>query len=240
MTSPPPQVGTGPLGPADLHRWYAVPEGGGDRPWVRASFVTTLDGRVSGPDGRSASLNAGSPGDHAVFDHLRSWAQVVVVGAGTARTEEYEPVPGALLVLLTRDGVLPDSVGAAGERREAGGDGDAGGNGQAGRDEELGQGGGDGVLVLGGRGRSLAPGEVLAELARRGLRRILLEGGPQVFGDWLDARAVDELCLTVRPVLAGGDGPLLVPPTTALGGLLGRATHLLTWGGDVLVRTRLR
>lgn len=225
MPAPQPRVATGPLGPGELADWYAVPQGSTPRRWVRASFVTTLDGRVAGPDGRSASLNADSPGDHAVFGHLRSWAQAVVVGAGTARTEDYPPLPGAVLAVLTRDGHLPRRLTAPATTADPGRD--------AGRD-----GAGD-VVVLGGRGRSLSPDEVLGVLAGRGLHRILLEGGPQVLGAWVAAGVVDELCVTVRPVLVGGAGPLLVPAEVSFDGLVGRATHLLTWGQDVLVRTRL-
>lgn len=218
---PLPRVTTGPLRPEELDRWYAVPPSARSRRWVRGSFVTTLDGRVTGPDGTSTSLNAGSPGDHAVFDHLRSWADAVVVGAGTARAEDYPPLPGLVLVVLTRDGDVPERLRTAADVTGSGTDG-----------------GGE-VVVLGGGGRALSPAAVLRELDGRGLRRILLEGGPGVFHPWVAAAAVDELCVTVRPVLAGGNGPLLVPSTAAFDGLVGRTTHVLVWGDDVLVRTRL-
>jgi riboflavin biosynthesis pyrimidine reductase len=44
---------------------------------------------------------------------------------------------------------------------------------------------------------------VLAELACRGLHRVLCEGGPTLFGELVAADAVDELCLTVAPLLVG-------------------------------------
>ena len=43
------------------------------------------------------------------------------------------------------------------------------------------------------------------ELALRGLHALLSEGGPRFFGSALAQAAVDELCLTVSPLLAGGD-----------------------------------
>ncbi|MGC1211230.1 MAG: dihydrofolate reductase family protein, partial [Micromonospora sp.] len=46
----------------------------------------------------------------------------------------------------------------------------------------------------------------LAELRRRGLGQLLCEGGPQLFGALTAADLVDELCLTVAPLLAGA-GP---------------------------------
>jgi 5-amino-6-(5-phosphoribosylamino)uracil reductase len=56
------------------------------------------------------------------------------------------------------------------------------------------------VVVL----ERLTPDVVLAELARRGLHRVLCEGGPNLFGRLLAADAVDELCLSVAPLLVGG------------------------------------
>ena len=63
---------------------------------------------------------------------------------------------------------------------------------------ELAAAGGD-VVVL----DRLTPDSLLGELARRGLHRVLCEGGPALFGELIAADAVDELCLTVAPLLAG-------------------------------------
>lgn len=206
------QVASGPLDPDVLADWYAAP-----RPtWVRAGFVTTLDGRVTGADGRSGSLNAGSPGDHAVFGALREWADVVVVGAGTARAEGYAPLSTSPLVVVTRAGGVPASLLEAQD-----------------------------VLVVDGGGQDVEPEQVLALLRDHGWGRVVLEGGPELFASWVRQGVVDELCVTVRPVLARGSGPLLQPLRSNEGraagpDLLGRATHLLEWEGDLLVRTRLR
>lgn len=206
---------TGPLDADHLADWYAVPPEAADGRWVRGSFITTLDGRATGPDARSGSLNEGSDGDHAVFQHLRDWSDVVVVGAGTVRAEGYGPLPGANLVVVTAGGDVPDAV------RD--------------RDPQDGE-----VVVVGGHGRHVEPQEVLDVVEARGWRRIVVEGGPRLFAPWVQAGVVDELCVTVRPVLAGGDGHLLVPQEVDLGGLVGSASHILVWDGDVLVRTRLR
>lgn len=203
----------GPLTAAEVDDWYAdgVPEGR----WVRASFITSLDGRATGPGGLSEGLNSGSEGDHAAFDGIRRWGDVVVVGAGTVRAEGYGPLPGTPMIVVTRSGEVPSAVHDA-----APGDGE--------------------VVVIGGDGDEVLPDEVLAEAERRGWRRIVLEGGPTLLRTWLEHEAVDELCLTVRPTLAGGDGPLIVPSGTELPGLVGRPSHLVVWGEDLLVRTRLR
>lgn len=213
------RTGSGPLSPDELSDWYAEPADLGGGTWVRASFITSLDGRVTGEDGRSGSLNAGSEGDAAAFHHLREWADVVVIGAGTAIKEEYPPLPGVALAVVTRGEVLPPTLAHA--------EPDAG-RPQAGE-----------VVLVGGKGE-LTAAQIRAALVERGWRRIVVEGGPQMLATWLREGQVDELCLTVRPVLVGGEGPLLVGPDVELGRLVGEATHLLTWGGDVLVRTRLR
>ena len=69
---------------------YALPEGvGDDRPFVRCNMISTLDGAIT-VDGRSGML--GGPADRRVFQALRSLADVILVGAGTARAEAYGPV----------------------------------------------------------------------------------------------------------------------------------------------------
>lgn len=210
------RTGTGPLSPDELAEWYAAEPVGASGAWVRASFITTLDGRATGPDARSGSLNAGSAGDHAAFHHLRAWADVVVVGAGTIRKERYRPLRGTALAVVTSGEELPDTL-----RGTPGPD--------AGK-----------VILLSGHGRTLGGREVVDDLVARGLRRIVLEGGPALFAAWLEEDVVDELCVTVRPVLAGGQGPFLVDPRVTFGELRGAPTHLLLWGDDLLVRTRLR
>jgi riboflavin biosynthesis pyrimidine reductase len=45
---------------------------------------------------------------------------------------------------------------------------------------------------------------MLTALAERGLRQVLCEGGPHLFGSLIEADCVDELCLTLSPVLENG------------------------------------
>ncbi len=53
------------------------------------------------------------------------------------------------------------------------------------------------VLVAGEE--SVEPDELFAQLAARGLRRVLCEGGPSWLGELVVAGQVDELCLTISP-----------------------------------------
>src|SRR5690606_26079413 len=67
----------------ELLHLYAAPSS----PWTRANMVSTLDGRATGSDGRSGSIN--SYADMQVFSVLRALSAAVVVGAGTVRAEGY-------------------------------------------------------------------------------------------------------------------------------------------------------
>jgi riboflavin biosynthesis pyrimidine reductase len=75
----------------------------------------------------------------------------------------------------------------------------------------------------------------VAELHRRGLRQLLCEGGPALFGALTAADLVDELCLTVAPLLAGPGpdritaGPPCRPRQLAL-------RHVLSGDGQLLLR----
>jgi riboflavin biosynthesis pyrimidine reductase len=190
------------LGEAALAEVYAPPAG----PWLRANFVSTLDGAATGAGGRSGSIN--TEADGVVFRLLRRLSDVVVVGAGTIRAEGYTRlgaddggplplavvsnsarVPQALLapapgrgdvVLVTHRAAPADAVDAA---RRALGD--------------------DGVLVCGDDAVDLP--ELRRQLADRGMPRVLTEGGPSLLGAMLSAGVVDELDLTWSPMAVGGD-----------------------------------
>ncbi|HXV92450.1 MAG TPA: pyrimidine reductase family protein [Pseudonocardia sp.] len=204
------------IDPAALEDVYAYPTDLA-APYVRANFVASLDGAVS-VDGRSGGL--GSAADRTVFGLLRELADVVLVGAGTVRTEDYRgarrptrgrDTPPPIAVVSGSAALEPDSrlltdthvppivltlPSAPQERRAA-----------------LAAAGAD-VVVL----DRLTPDALLAELARRGLHRVLCEGGPTLVGGLQAADALDELCLTLAPLLAGGDagriavGPAGTPP----------------------------
>jgi riboflavin biosynthesis pyrimidine reductase len=75
-----------------------------------------------------------------------------------------------------------------------------------------------------------------AELNRHGLRQLLTEGGPQLLGALTAADLVDDLCLTVSPLLAGpGAGRITAgPPATAVRRL--DLAHCVLAGGMLLLR----
>ena len=87
----------------ELTQLYAPPDG----PWLRVNFVSTVDGAAQGSDGLSKGIN--NDADKRVFDALRTWADCLVVGAGTLRAEGYA-VPRLPLVVVTRSGDLPPTL----------------------------------------------------------------------------------------------------------------------------------
>jgi riboflavin biosynthesis pyrimidine reductase len=185
----------------DLTELYAPPR----RPWLRVNMVSTVDGAATGEGGRSGSINNGV--DKRVFHHLRAMADVIVVGAGTARAEGYGPAV-APLVLVSRRGGVPDAL------REA----PAGSVLVATRgtaellDETRELLGAEHVLVLGSDEIDLPL--LKQSLADRGWGEILCEGGPHLLRDLLACDAVDELCSTVVPRALAGDHPRITqgPP----------------------------
>jgi riboflavin biosynthesis pyrimidine reductase len=150
-----------------------------DGPWLRVNMIATVDGSAEGPDGRTGSIN--NEVDRRVFQGLRASADVILVGAGTARAEQYGPVDTPIVV-VSRSGALPESmVGAP--------DGSI----------RLAHGGGDDDL------RAL-----VRSLYAEGFTHVVCEGGPGLLGDLLRAGVVDELCSTVVPRIIAGDGRRMV------------------------------
>jgi riboflavin biosynthesis pyrimidine reductase len=163
-------------------------------PWLRLNFVSTVDGAVAGADGRSGSIN--TEADHRVFGLLRELADVIVVGAGTVRTEGYRPNPKPLVV-VTRSGELPPTLLEGDTSRLYVATG-AQAPGLRRAREVL----GDRVLVLGDE--SPDPGALRRTLEEAGFASMLCEGGPHLAADLLAAGLVDELCSTLAPTLVGG------------------------------------
>jgi riboflavin biosynthesis pyrimidine reductase len=176
---------------------------------LRVNFVTSIDGAVT-LDGYSAGLS-GEP-DKRVFGVLRMLGDALLVGAGTLRHEGYgglrlgdrhrawrrehglaehptlvvvsgalrlDPASPAFTEAPVRPVVLTHEQADAPDGLTDVAD----------------------VLRYGTDVVDLGAG--LAELHRRGLRQVLCEGGPVLFGTLTAAGLVDEVCLTVAPMLIG-------------------------------------
>jgi len=83
-------------------------------------------------------------------------------------------------------------------------------------------------------------GLVKAELERRGRRRILCEGGPRLLTDLLAAGLVDELCLTLAPVLVAGAAPKITHGPAFPAPLGAKLLSALEEGSNLLLRYSLR
>lgn len=234
----------GELDPEGLALAYAYPRLSAEQTWVRANFISTLDGAATGDDGRSGSINTGA--DRDVFALLRALADVILVGAGTARAEGYRratvrapwqalregrPAHPATAV-VSRSGAVPPGLSQA--RKDSGEVllitcQDAGAAAIDLARSTLGQ---DQVLVVGAASVDL--GAAVDALALRGLRRILCEGGPHLLGDLTASGRLDELCLTLAPRLVAGDHPRITAGAGATANLLPRL--LIESQGTILGR----
>jgi riboflavin biosynthesis pyrimidine reductase len=209
--------GEASLADAGLAALYTGPDlTEGSPPWVRANMVASLDGAAT-LSGRSGGLSGAW--DQQVFAMLRAITDVILVGAGTVRAEGYGPVrpqtegrrwawlregrtPSPPIAVVTRQ--LDLDLGSAlvtGAPEHARtiiittGSAPADRLATAARTAD--------VLVA---GETMVDGAVaLDELAGRGHRRVLVEGGPHLLSHIAAAGRLDELCLTVSPLVAGPD-----------------------------------
>jgi riboflavin biosynthesis pyrimidine reductase len=199
-----------PGDPRPPHEWLTelrprerAPE---QRPFVYLNMVASVDGRAA-IEGRTRDL--GSPTDTLLLGELRAAADAVLIGSGTLRAEGYgrlvgdpervarrtaagrPPTPTA--VLLSRSLDLPWDAGLFAAPAQP-------------------------VLVYTGAAAEApdvaaplelvrlpdpTPAAALRDLRDRGIRALLCEGGPTLNRALLAAGAVDDLFLTLSPLLAG-------------------------------------
>jgi riboflavin biosynthesis pyrimidine reductase len=182
-------------------------------PTLRVNFVASIDGAVT-VGGLSAGLSG--PGDKKIFGHLRMICDALIVAAGTVRAENYDALrlgprrrawriehglpefPLMVIVSRSLDLNLEQEVFSDAPIRpvvitHAGA--------PAGRRAAIAE---VADVVAVGDGEVDLPA-ALAALHERGATQLLCEGGPQLLGALTAADLVDELCLTVSPLLAGGD-----------------------------------
>jgi len=187
-----------------------------DRPLVLVNMVATADGLIT-IGGRSGPI--GGPGDHALFHGLRTIVDAVLVGTGTLRVERYGRLvrdPGRrrqraeaglaqdpIALLISRSGRLPwdAPLFAAPEQH---------------------------VVVVAPPGAPAPPADLGARIemvemdaptpasalraarSRFGIRSVLCEGGPTLNRSLLADGVLDELFLTIGPILAGSGDALRI------------------------------
>jgi riboflavin biosynthesis pyrimidine reductase len=192
------------------------------RPAVRLNMIVSVDGGTSW-NGVSGAL--GGPADHALFSVLRSFADVVLVASATMRGEHYGPAvlaphvqdarrargqaPVPRIAVVSRacrfDWSTPFftaatarpiilTVSSAPEADRA-------------RAAEVAD-----VIVAGDNDVDLS--DAVGELGSLGAKNVLAEGGPTLNGELARAGLLDELCVTLSPLLASGDAKRIIAGST--------------------------
>jgi len=195
------------------------------RCWVLANMVGGLDGSAS-VGGRVGELSGAS--DRVLFRALRALADVVMVGAETVRSEGYGAIalapelaaarqaagrpPAPPLAVVTRslrlDWSAPAFAAARPESRTLVI------TGAAADPQRLLQARAVADVIIAGDDW-VEPDEALRQLAERGHHVVLCEGGPSWLGQLAAAGRLDELCLTIAPLMGGDPLPLSVTPDGA-------------------------
>jgi riboflavin-specific deaminase-like protein len=218
-----------------------------DRPYLVLDMVSAADGKAT-IEGRTSQL--GDEADRALFHHLRTQADAVMVGAGTVRVERYGPMikDEALREKRRREGLAPDPLTVIVSR-----------SGHLPPDLPLLQDPDSRVVVITAAedeiegvtaqveylrsGRATFDLRPLVERLRteHGVRSVLCEGGPTLNASLFAYGLVDELFLTLAPQIVGGRDaltivagePLPEPVQLELAGALGH-------GAELLLRYRVR
>jgi riboflavin biosynthesis pyrimidine reductase len=192
------------------------------RPAVRLNMIVSVDGGTSW-NGVSGAL--GGTADKALFGVLRSLTDVVLVASATMRTEHYgpailapeiqearqlrgqTPVPRIAVVSRTcqfdwsspfftasPERPIVFTVSSAAEENRT-------------RAAEVAE-----LIIAGDQNVDLT--RAVAELGSRGAKSVLAEGGPTLNGQLARAGLLDELCVTLSPLLASGDAKRLIAGST--------------------------
>ncbi|HEX3897852.1 MAG TPA: pyrimidine reductase family protein [Mycobacteriales bacterium] len=221
----------------ELDHYYGDPHTG-----VRANMITTLDGGAAF-NGRTKPVT--DPADQVLLAHLRSYADVVLVGSATVAAENYGPVKLSqglqdkrvkdghaalprLAVVTARGALSPDLRIFSGDVRPL----IVTTRQTAGAQPALAD---LGDIVIAGDA-AVDPTTAIAGLREAGLERVLCEGGPYLLSTLVDDNLVDDMCLTVAPYLTG-----LQPTTPQSTSSLAEPTrlelrHVLTKHGLLYLR----
>jgi riboflavin biosynthesis pyrimidine reductase len=224
-----------------------LPDPPADRPLVGINMVTSIDGRAQ-LAGTAEGL--GSRADRRLMQLYRTAYDAVASGAGTLRADDfYAALPADLSERRRAAGLAAQPLGLL-----------IAGDGQVPMDRRFFTESPQPRAVAVGQGSPHAaaaplphvetwvaptpqpePGWILARLAERGVRSVLIEGGPTVNAAFLAAAMMDELYWTVGPRVVATDAlPMIAsldephPPTEA------RLVSAHRAGDELLLRYRLR
>jgi diaminohydroxyphosphoribosylaminopyrimidine deaminase/5-amino-6-(5-phosphoribosylamino)uracil reductase len=213
------------------------------RPYVHAKWAMSLDGKIATRTGHSKWISSKAARDQVHV--LRGRMDAIIVGSGTVLADDplltaRPPGPRvATRVVLSTSGTLPAGCQLLRPVREA----PVLVASLAGRGVGLTTQGFE-VLELPPEGGKPSVTALLAELGRRRMTNVLVEGGAKVLGSFADAELIDELHVYVAPKLLGGAGAL--SPVGGLGAATvgGGRRPVLDWrsemvGPDLYVNGRI-
>lgn len=199
-----------PLPPPWEELFGTLRTGAVDDLMVVGQIGQSLDGRIATETGHSHYING--PAGLAHLHRLRALVDAVVIGVGTALADDPQltvrrvlgPQPARIVIdpggrlpagarLLAADGVPRLVVTASGVRPPLPAEIE--------------------IIALPKTGGQIAPAAILAALAGRGFRRVLIEGGADTVSRFLAARCLDRLHVMVAPIILGsGRASFALPP----------------------------
>lgn len=218
------------FGGAFWHR-YAPIALGHDRPaFVVGQLGQSLDGRVATATGRSHYVNGPESLSH--LHRLRALVDAVVVGIGTVLADDPQLTvrrvegPNPARVVIDPNGRLPaDARLLAADGMPV----------YALQGQERDRPEGVEPIIVPPRDGLLDPADMVAALAERGFRRLLIEGGAGTVSAFLAAGALHRLHICVAPILIGS-GPIGIslPPIDGLDAAMRPRTAIHRLGRDIL------
>jgi len=211
-----------------------IAEGNWEKSFVLGQLGQSLDGRIATATGHSHYINGPEAIDH--LHRLRALVDAVVVGIGTVLADDPQltvrrvpgPHPARVVIdpntrlprdarLLAEDGV-PVFLLQGGQRQVPGC---------------------ATPIVLPMHEGRIRPADIVAALAERGFKRLLIEGGAKTLSAFLAAGALDRLHLCVAPLVIGAGPPGLdLPPIDRLEEAFRPEVSIHRLGSDVLFDCR--
>jgi riboflavin-specific deaminase-like protein len=200
---------------------------------VVGQFGQSIDARIATVSGHSHYINGPAGLDH--LHRLRALVDAVVVGVGTAVADDPQLTvrrvagPNPARVVIDPKGRLPATArlfNDDGARRLVLSTASARTKLPAGVER---------VALAAADGR-IAPAAMLAALAERGFRRILIEGGADTVSRFLAAGCLDRLHVVIAPIIIGaGPGSITLPPILRVDQALRAPMRVHVLGDEVLL-----